>query len=116
MTKDEADAIIELAKRLLEEDCAVETRQRIARKIIVHARAITASCMAEHQAATCSTVAAWGAVAGRNCAKALAKKVPYQTLEGPAIPVMLTKEQAGARIDAAFRRAMNSLNIPANYG
>lgn len=47
MTKDEAEAIHQLARQLLEEDCAVETRQRIARKIIEHARAIKASCMAE---------------------------------------------------------------------
>jgi hypothetical protein len=47
MIKDEAETIRELANQLLEEDVSVERRQRIARKIITHARAIKAACMAE---------------------------------------------------------------------
>lgn len=43
MVKDQADAILEQAKRLLEEDVSVETRVRIARKILEHARAIKAA-------------------------------------------------------------------------
>ena len=43
MVKTEADAILELAKQLLQEDVSVETRVRIARKILEHARAIKAA-------------------------------------------------------------------------
>jgi len=39
MIKDEAETIRELANQLMEEDVSVERRQRIARKIIEHARA-----------------------------------------------------------------------------
>lgn len=42
MTKDEAEAIHTLARQLLEEDVSVETRCRLARKIIEHAKAIKA--------------------------------------------------------------------------
>lgn len=42
MTKDEAEAIHQLARQLLEEDVSCETRCRLARKIIEHAKAIKA--------------------------------------------------------------------------
>lgn len=47
MPKDEADAIMDLARQLMEEDVSVERRCRLARKIAEHAKAIRASCMAE---------------------------------------------------------------------
>jgi hypothetical protein len=47
MIKDEAETIRDLANQLLEEDVSVERRQRIARKIITHARSIKAACMAD---------------------------------------------------------------------
>lgn len=49
MTKDEADAILDLARQLMEEDVSVERRCRLAKKIITHARAIRAVCMVEPQ-------------------------------------------------------------------
>ncbi len=47
MIKDDADAILDQAKRLMEEDVSCETRIRVARKIIASARAIKVMCMAE---------------------------------------------------------------------
>lgn len=95
MTKDEAEAIHQLARQLLEEDCAVETRQRIARKIIEHARAIKASCMAE-------------------------PVVRGVTTKVQVSPVVLTREQSQAQLAAMFaasvRRALSRIHTPANYG
>ena len=47
MPKDEAEAIHQLARQLLEEDVSVERRCRIARKIIEHTKTIKSACMAE---------------------------------------------------------------------
>lgn len=47
MVKDQADAILEQAKLLLDDDVSVERRIRVARKIMEHARAIKVVCMAE---------------------------------------------------------------------
>lgn len=86
MTKDEAEAIHALARQLLEEDVSVETRCRLARKIIEHARAIKASCMGEPTTQTITV------------------NVP------PIATPTATQKQIAKQIEAGVRRALSKMH------